>query len=74
MNYWVNEDKPDTKVTVHKDSCPHGVNLPKQPKDGCWHGPFDTKEEATPVARAIGLNYHECKKCFGLPKRQTEAA
>ncbi len=69
MKYWVNEDKPDRKATVHKDSCPHGVNLPKNAKDGRWHGPFDTKEEATSAARATGRRYHECKKCFGLPKR-----
>ena len=65
MKYWVNEDKITSRATVHKDSCPHGVNHPKKPADGRWHGPFFLKRRADARAEDTGCrDVGDCATCF----------
>lgn len=53
-SYYVNEDKPTNRATVHRDDCLHAVDRSKSKQNGGWYGPFDTKDEALRVARNTG--------------------
>ncbi len=69
-SYYVNEDKPTNRAIVHRDDGPCEVPRPKLERDGKWHGPFDTKDEALRVARGTGRkDARECKVkgCCLLP-------
>ena len=53
-SYYVNEDKPTNRATVHRDGCPYAATRSKSKQNGGWYGPFDTKDEALLVARNTG--------------------
>ena len=65
MAFYVNEDRPDGKATVHRDDGPCEVPRDKQERDGRWHGPFDAKHEALRAAHedTNGLEVRECRLC-----------
>ena len=64
MAFWVNEDKPLNKATVHRDDCSSGVPRRKLERDGRWHGPFDSKDAASSTARRTGRRtVAECLVC-----------
>ena len=52
--YYVNEDKPTNRATIHRDDCLYAANRSKSKQNGGWYGPFDTKDEALRVARNTG--------------------
>ena len=56
MAYWVNEDFPTSKATIHKGECRHcnyGQGHGNRPGKGTsqWHGSFETKDAALAFAR-----------------------
>ena len=52
--FYVNEDKPTNRATIHRDYCLYAANRSKSKKTGGWYGPFDSKDEALRVARNTG--------------------
>jgi hypothetical protein len=61
MNYWVNEDKPTNKATIHKGT--RCGPQEKNPRDGQWH-PAEDKASAYSIARDTGRAVvRECLVC-----------
>ena len=55
MGYVVNEDRPTDSARVHDETCGYYTNRrPKDPGDGGWLGPFETRDEALVEARSAG--------------------
>ncbi len=67
MTYYVNEDRPTNSTRVHRADCYYYVHrVSKIPKDGRWHGPFETLETALEGARQTGRKHvSRCKICLG---------
>ena len=57
------------KAKIHFSNCNScnygkGTNKPKEEgRNGRWHGPFDTFQEAQEAARRTGNKPSECKHC-----------
>lgn len=63
-SYYVNEDKPTNRATVHRDDCPYADSRSKSKQNGGWYGPFDSNDEALRVARGTGrATVRECPFC-----------
>lgn len=56
MSYVVNVDHPTNSALAHKADCYYHKRYrgEKSVRDGAWHGPFDTCEEALAFARSTG--------------------
>lgn len=64
MGYVVNEDKPTNSARIHDESCGYySHRRPKNPRDGGWHGPFETKNEAFAEAWATGRSDVKAAAC-----------
>ena len=64
MPFYVNEDRPTNRTTVHRNMCIKARTRAKNPRDGRWHGPFPTSDEALDVAEEIGLVFVRiCRIC-----------
>ena len=63
-SFWVNEDKPGNSALVHRSGGRCGMPRAKKTKDGQWHGPFESKEEAVRVAERLGRKVaKDCLRC-----------
>jgi len=68
MTYCVYENwtvRPD-KAIVHRSDCPYAKGGPVTPatRNGRWHGPFATVQEAFQAARRTGrTEVRGCKYC-----------
>ena len=71
MDYWVYEDDPTNRVSIHKAACRRckegqrkkGSRLP----DNRWHGPFGTEQEAIKMALETGRRHAKgCWFCCGV--------
>ena len=51
--YWVNDDKPTSKVVIHYDYCLFAQERDKLSRDGAWLGPFKTLPEARHTASGV---------------------
>jgi len=63
---WVAEGH---KARVHRSTCSfcnngRGVHPGSGTRNGAWHGPFDTLEEAMIAAIDTGGNVSSCKVCL----------
>ena len=66
MAYYVNEDKPTNRVTIHIDTCMSAQERSKAPKNGQWLGPFRTRYEAARAAESTGRrDVGPCGHCLG---------
>lgn len=64
MRYYVNEDKPTNRATVHESTCGFCTPGYKDPKNGGWWGPYATSAEAFARARETGrANVAGCGSC-----------
>ena len=63
LSFYVNEDRPTNRATVHVKVCPWAQVRTKKPGDGRWHGPFPTTGEALDTAQGTGLIARLCGKC-----------
>lgn len=71
MSYWVYENwRAESKAKVHRGSCGHcneGKGAHPDSTDGRngeWHGPFKTREEADAAARKTGRPVSTCGTCM----------
>lgn len=70
MRYYVFEDDPTNKATVHKGSCRScnegkGIHGIVDSPNCRWYGPFDTLEAAEEVMNKTGKRErHKCEKCL----------
>lgn len=64
MAFYVNEDRPTNRSTVHRNVCIMAQHRVKNPRDGRWYGPFTTAEEALEAADHTGLAFTRlCRIC-----------
>ena len=68
-SFYVYENKPFKRATVHKGSCGFckygsGVAGRGSTQSGEWHGPLETRASADQVARDTGRNVRDCQFCF----------
>ena len=63
MAFYVNEDRPTRRATLHRDDCFTQVPRPKLRRDGHWHGPIDSIADAIRVAIDTGLTHYDCRRC-----------
>lgn len=64
MSFYVNEDRPTNQATVHRALCIMARVRTKDPRDGQWHGPFKTTDEALDAAEGRGLVFTRiCRIC-----------
>jgi F-type H+/Na+-transporting ATPase subunit beta len=71
MIFWVYEDRPTNRATIHFADCPfcnngQGIAGARQ-ADNEWHGPFHGYQEADNAARQTGRN--EVRKCQARVER-----
>lgn len=64
VTYYVNEDKPTNSAKIHRSDCPYGTPQQKNPKDGRWHGPFESFALALETAQKTGLLVSNCGYCL----------
>lgn len=66
MGYVVNEDRPTDSAHIHDETCGyHTDRRTKDPGDGGWLGPFETRDEAFAEARATGRSDVRGAGCLG---------
>lgn len=65
MCYWVNEDKPHNAAKVHSPNCVYPRQYGKKnPKNGKWYGPYESKALALAKARDTGrADVSDCQVC-----------
>ena len=64
MSFWVNEDRPVNRALVHQSGGRCRIPQDKDKKDGQWHGPFESKEDAVRVAHELGRKMaRDCLRC-----------
>lgn len=66
--YCVYENWTVKKARIHFGSCPYcnnckGTHQDAGSKNGQWHGPFDTFQEAHKAAKETGQPVSRCKVC-----------
>lgn len=63
MRYWVNNDIPMNRATIHLESCDHlrdGIPT-KEPAHGGWYGPVP--DERTAWGIALACERREIRSC-----------
>ena len=69
MRYWVYENYPNNRATVHKAECSHcnngaGVHGVDKNSNGQWHGPYHGLSEARAKAGSTGRAVvRDCQVC-----------
>ncbi len=69
-DYHVNNDPPENKAVIHKETCGHAMARKKNLEDGEWHGPYDSFEAAYSVAQSLGRReviLHRTSRCVNDP-------
>lgn len=77
MRYWVYENSPTNRVTVHASECGFcndgkGRKPDKIVKENIWHGPFEDELSATLFARRTGRP-HAVHRCCTHPTPPTKS-
>ncbi len=71
MTYHVYENWTINKAIVHEGRCPYckhgrGIHRTDRGRNGQWHGPYETRDEALQHARATERrDVRACKFCLG---------
>lgn len=77
--YWVYENWTHKKAVIHVSSCPfcndgRGIHSESTSRNGQWHGPLDSIDDAHQRAEATGrAEVRECKVCTVSETAQPES-
>jgi hypothetical protein len=64
VEYWVYENRPNDKAVGHAATCAHfKKNGGQMLRTGEWHGPFDSRQDATTYGTTLGRPFHWCPFC-----------
>ena len=67
-NYWVYENRPTNRSTMHLSICSYcnegrGVRPSSSQRNGKWHGPFQSFEAANQTAAGLARPLRRCSHC-----------
>ena len=51
MNFWIFQDKPNKRITIHRAECGTRNGQPSLSEGRSWHGPYPNYDEALGKAK-----------------------